>query len=48
MSQWKQQKLEGAKPNSVLYFIVELLSLVRLFATPWTAARPASLSFTIS
>ena len=28
--------------------IVQLLSHVRLFATPWTAAHPASLSFTIS
>ena len=27
---------------------VQLLSCVRLFATPWTAARQASLSFTIS
>ena len=28
--------------------VVHLLSRVRLFATPWTAARQASLSFTIS
>ena len=28
--------------------VVESLSRVRLFATPWTAARQASLSFTIS
>ena len=28
--------------------VVQLLSCVRLFATPWTAARQASLSFTIS
>ena len=48
ISQWKQQKLEGAKPNSVLYFIVELLSPVWLFATPWTAAPQASLSITNS
>ena len=27
---------------------VQLLSRVRLFATPWTAAHPVSLSFTIS
>ena len=27
---------------------VQLLSCVRLFATPWTAARQVSLSFTIS
>ena len=29
-------------------FVVQLLSHVWLFATPWTAARQASLSFTIS
>ena len=29
-------------------FVVQLLSCVWLFATPWTAARQASLSFTIS
>ena len=28
--------------------VVQLLSGVRLFVTPWTAARQASLSFTIS
>ena len=50
-------KLEGAVmptlcqlalyiPNFVV--VVQLLSHVQLFATPWTAARQASLSFTIS
>ena len=29
-------------------FVVQMLSCVQLFATPWTAARQASLSFTIS
>ena len=29
-------------------FVVQLLSCVRLFVTPWTAARWAPLSFTIS
>ena len=33
---------------SRLSVIVQLLSCVRLFASPWTAARQASLSFTIS
>ena len=28
--------------------VIQLLNLVRLFATPWTAARQASLSLTIS
>ena len=31
-----------------MLFVVQLLSRVRCFATPWTAARQASLSFTIS
>ena len=31
-----------------LSFAVQPLSDVQLFATPWTAARQASLSFTIS
>ena len=30
------------------YFVVQLLSCVQLFATPWTAAHKASLSFTNS
>ena len=32
----------------LLSFVVQLLSHVQLFASPWTAARQASLSFTIS
>ena len=28
--------------------VVQLLSCVQLFVTPWTAARQASLSFTVS
>ena len=35
----------STEPNVV---VVHLLSHVRLFATPWTAARQASLSFNIS
>ena len=31
-----------------LFIVVQLLNHVRLFATPWTAACQASLSFTIS
>ena len=31
-----------------IVFVVQLLSCVRLFATPWTTAHKASLSFTIS
>ena len=29
-------------------FALQVLSFVQLFATPWTAARQASLSFTVS
>ena len=32
----------------VFFVVVQLLSCVRLFATPWTATRQASLSFIIS
>ena len=32
----------------VVVVVVQSLSRVRLFVTPWTAARLASLSFTIS
>ena len=34
--------------SSEVVVVFQLLSHVRLFATPWTAARQASLSFTIS
>ena len=31
-----------------IFIVVQLLSCVQLFATPWTAAHQASLSFTVS
>ena len=34
--------------NCLLVVVVQLLSRVQLFATPWTTAREASLSFTLS
>ena len=34
--------------NFCVVVVVQLLSHVQLFATPWTAARQAPLSFTIS
>ena len=34
--------------NNPPYFVIQSPSHVRLFATPWTAAHQASLSFTIS
>ena len=50
-----EQAGKGVKHRSryLLYFVVvvvvvQSLSRVRLFATPWTTARQASLSFTIS
>ena len=36
------------KEENLSFSSVQSLSRVRLFATPWTAARQASLSFTIS
>ena len=41
---------QGGMQGSVYLpiFVVHLLSLVRLFETPWTTARQSSLSFTIS
>ena len=47
----KGQLLEGCKAtllSQAVVAVVQLLSHVRLFGTPWTAARQASLSFTIS
>ena len=41
------KKFPYYSPQRLLLF-VQLLSLVQLFVTPWTAARQASLSFTIS
>ena len=41
------QKIEGIIQIK-LHVVVQSLSHVRLFATPWTAARQASLFFTIS
>ena len=40
--------LGNTKPDSVQFSSVHSLSRVRLFATPWIAARQASLSITIS
>ena len=37
----------GIFPDSSLEFVVQSLKHVRLFATPWTVACQASLSFTI-
>ena len=44
---WKQP-MYFASMSSLLKVVVQSLSRIRLFATPWTAARQASLSFTIS
>ena len=44
---WKQP-VYFASVSSLLKVVVRSFSRIRLFATPWTAARQASLSFTIS
>ena len=46
MSLSKLQKI--VKDREAWLAVVQSLSRVRLFATPWTAARQASLSFSIS
>ena len=43
---WKD--FTGISPNSFQFPSVQLLSCIRLFATPWTAAHQASLSITNS
>ena len=40
--------ITNSTPLSFILVVAQLLSQDRLFATPWTAARQASLSFTIS
>ena len=42
------QVARGSIDPKVLDFVVQSLSRVRLFVTPWTAEHQASLSFTIS
>ena len=39
---------QEAVQDPELVVVVQLLSHIRLFATPWTIACPVSLSFTIS
>ena len=41
---WQAPRVDGSPQRQV----VQSLSGVELFVTPWTAARQASLSFTIS
>ena len=43
-----QSRTQTPSPNSPKFSSVQSLSHVRLFATPWTAARQASLSITNS
>ena len=47
MSGWSLW-ITNSTPLSFILVVVQLLSQDRLFATPWTAARQAFLSFTIS
>ena len=43
---WKFKSL--LNPSIWLFFVIQSLGCVQLFLTPWTAARQASLSFTVS
>ena len=46
---WRQDSLlSGTEIQNKLVFVVQMLSHIQLFATPWTAAHQASLSFTVS
>ena len=45
---WSGLLLKKKKKKIVVFVVVQLLSHVRIFATPWTAVDQASLSFTIS
>ena len=45
---WRMVPLSAHPLQHLLFVVVESLSHVRLFVTPWTAARQAPLSFTIS
>jgi len=47
-SSWKSPSLSQNNWHTVSFIVVQSLSLVQLFLTPWTVARQASLSFTIS
>ena len=42
-----QTILSGSGYHGFIVVVVQLLSHVQLFVTPWTAARQVSLSFTI-
>ena len=44
----KQISAQTEEGRKSVVVVVQSLSLVQLFATPWTAAHQASLSFTIS
>ena len=48
MWQGRDKQIQFQNGLRICYCFVQLLSHVRLFATPWTAARQASLSSTIS
>ena len=46
---WQADSLSLVPPGKPMqYVVVQLLSCVQLFATPWTAAHQVSLSFTVS
>ena len=47
-SSWSKKVSASGIVRKIVVVVVQLCSRVQLFATPWTAAHQASLSFTIS
>ena len=48
MCVWESERSHSVCLSLLLFVVVQLLSCVLLFATPWTAAHQTSLSYTIS
>ena len=44
---YRKQYLSVWHPSDLIFAVAQVLSCVRLFVTPWTTPRQASLSFTI-
>ena len=47
-SPFRKSPMRAYRIKEIFVVVIQLLSHVQLFATPWTAARQASLSFTVS
>ena len=48
MCVWESERSHSVCLSLLLFVVVQLLSCVLLFATPWTTAHQTSLSYTIS